>query len=125
MTVDDIVISGHNFESSDALNEIIHKKFKRLLNHYGHFITDIEVILKIDNEHRNIAESNVHVPEKQINASASTDDMYKSVDEMIHKLEVQLEKYKEIHFGHKKEQRIEQQIKNAEDAAERAALAEE
>lgn len=111
MTVDDIVISGDNFETSDAMKNIIRKKYSRLLNHYGHFITDIEIILKIANDHRNVAESNVNVPEKKLNASASTDDMYKSIDEMIDKLKVQLEKYKKIHFGHSREERVAEQFK--------------
>jgi ribosomal subunit interface protein len=111
MKVDDIVITGDNFESTAAMDELIHKKFDRLLNHYGHFITAIEIILKIDNDHRNISEANINVPEKKINASASTDDMYKSLDEMISKLKTQLEKYKELHFGHQKEQRAEQAYK--------------
>jgi ribosomal subunit interface protein len=111
MTIDDIVITGDNFETTAAMEELIHKKFNRLLNHYGHFMTDMEIILKIDNDHRNISEVNVNVPEKKLNASASTDDMYKSLDEMIHKLKTQLEKYKELHFGHQKEQRAEQAYK--------------
>lgn len=103
MTIDDIIISGQHFETTDALKDLIHKKFDRLLKHYGNFITDIEIILKCTNEHQQIAEVNVHVPEKQINASASTDDMYKSVDEMILKVKVQLEKYKATHNGHGKD----------------------
>jgi len=111
MTIDDLVLAGHNFEITPSLHEIVHKKFQRLLKHYGHFITDIEVLLKIDNDHRNIAETNLNVPEKQLNASAITSDMYKSIDEMIAKIKQQLEKYKEQHFGHQKEQRLDQQIK--------------
>ena len=114
MIIDDLVLAGHNFEITPSLEELTHKKFARLLKHYSHFITDIEVVLKIDNDFRNIAETNVNVPEKQLHASASTDDMYKSIDEMVHKIKQQLEKYKEQHFGHQKEQIFEQQIKNAE-----------
>lgn len=109
MTIDDIVISGDNFEVTDAMKELIHKKFSRLLNHYGHFITDIEIILKIS-DHHNIAEANMNVPEKHITAKASTEDMYKSFDEMIQKAKVQLEKYKEIHLGHKQEEKSAQQF---------------
>lgn len=100
MTIDDLVLAGDNFEITPALQELSHKKFSRLIKHYGHFITDIEVLLKIDNDHRNIAEANVNVPEKQLNASATTNDMYKSLDNMLAKLKQQLEKYKEQHFGH-------------------------
>ena len=117
MTIDDLVLTGDNFEITSSLQELAHKKFNRLIKHYGHFITDIEVLLKIDNDHRNIAEANVNVPDKQLNASASTGDMYKSLDEMIAKLKQQLEKYKEQHFGHQKEQRFEQHIKEEEQKA--------
>ena len=125
MTVDDIVISGDNFEASDAMKDLVHKKYSRVLKHYGHFITDIEVILKIANDHRNIAESNVNVPEKKINASASTEDMYKSIDEMIDKLKVQLEKYKEMHFGHGREERVAEQFKEELTDDEEQQLAQE
>lgn len=114
MTHNDIQISGHDIEVTQAIQDIIHKKFERLLNHYGHFITSAEVLLKIDNDHRNIAESNVAVPDKTINASASTDDMYKSIDEMVNKLKTQLEKYKEVHLGHQKAVRAEQQHRHEE-----------
>ena len=114
MTIDDLVLTGDNFEITPSLQELIHKKFNRLIKHYGHFITDIEVLLKIDNDHRNIVEVNVNVPEKQLNASAITSDMYKSLDEMLAKIKQQLEKYKEQHFGYQKEQRFEQHIKKEE-----------
>lgn len=119
MTVNDIRISGHDFEVTEAMKKILHKKFERLLKHYGHFITDVEVLMKIANDHRNIAETNVHVPDKTINASASTDDMYKSIDEMVNKVKVQLEKYKETHLSHKGEERMAEQL-NDEDLDEDA-----
>lgn len=102
MNIDELVIEGHNFEITPSLQEIIHKKINRLLKHYGHFITNIEILLKIDNDHRNIAEIKINLQGKQLNASASTHDMYKSIDEMIIKIKPQLEKYKELHFGHHK-----------------------
>jgi ribosome-associated inhibitor A len=124
MTIDDIVITGDNFETTDAMKELTLKKYDRLLKHYGHFITDIEIILKVT-DHRNIAESNVNVPDKQINASASSEDMYKSIDETIHKLKVQLEKYKELHFGHKQEESASQQFKEESVKIEDEELAQE
>lgn len=114
MTIDDLVLAGHNFEITPALQELVNKKFNRLINHYGHFMVDTEVLLKIDNDHRNIAEVNINVPDKQLNASATTGDMYKSLDEVLAKVKQQLEKYKELHFGHQKEQRFEQQVKTEE-----------
>lgn len=122
MIVNDIRISGHDFDVTEAMKELLQKKFDRLLKHYGHFITDVEVLMKIANDHRNIAEANVNVPDKTINASASSNDMYKSIDEMLHKLKTQLEKYKETHLGHKGEERIAEQLKD-EEAAEAAAEA--
>ena len=104
MHIDELVLAAHNFEISPSLQEIVYKKIHRLLKHYGHFITDIEILLKIDNSHSNIAEININVQKKQLNASASTNDMYKSIDDMLIKIKPQLEKYKELHFGHHREQ---------------------
>ena len=125
MTIDDLVLAGHNFEITPALQELVNKKFNRLINHYGHFMVDTEVLLKIDNDHRNIAEVNINVPDKQLNASATTGDMYKSLDEVLAKVKQQLEKYKELHFGHQKEQRFEQQVKTEEQNAEEQSLVEQ
>ena len=104
MTVNDIVISGHNYTLTAAMEELLRTKMERLLKHYGHFTTSIELLLRINNDD-NIAEANVLVRDVSINASAKSDDMYKSIDDMIHKLKVQLEKYKETHLGHQKQQR--------------------
>ncbi len=106
MNIDELVLTGHNIEITPALQEIVHKKINRLLKHYGHLITDIEIMLKIDSHHRNIAEININVQGKQLHASANHHDMYKSIDDMIIKTKSQLEKYKALHFGHQKEQRL-------------------
>ncbi len=100
MNINELVLAGHNVEITPSLQEVVYKKIARLLKHYGHFITNIEILLKIENEHLNIAEINMNVRGKHLNASAGTHDMYKSIDEMIVKVKPQLEKYKELHFGH-------------------------
>jgi putative sigma-54 modulation protein len=101
-TLADIKFTGQNIEITDALKEIATKKItKNIIKHYTKWITNgIDVIIKIDNNDAQIAEMNVHVHEKTLNATAKTDDIYKSIDEMIHKMEVQLEKFKGKNLGH-------------------------
>lgn len=102
-TANDIIFKGDNFEISEALKELTIKKInKNIIKHYAKWISGtVEVIMKMDNnEEDQIAEMNVHVHEKTLNATAKTPDIYESVDEMIRKMEAQLEKFKGKHLGH-------------------------
>ena len=101
-TPGDIKFTGQHFEISDTLKELTSKKInKNILKHYKKYCTGIiEVIMKKNTDEDQIAEMNVHVQDVVLNATASSTDMYQSVDDMIRKMEVQLEKYKGKHLGH-------------------------
>jgi putative sigma-54 modulation protein len=101
-TLDNIKFTGQNFDVTDALKEITLKKInKHIIKHYAKWISGtIDIIMKIDSSNAQVAEINLHVHEKTLNATAKTDDIYKSIDEMIHKIEIQLEKFKGKHLGH-------------------------
>lgn len=103
MIIDEIVITGDNFECTEAMNSLVQKKFERLLKHYGHYIQSANILLKLDAKQREIAEINIVVKDEHMNASANTEDMYKSIDEVMDRIKTQLERYKEIHANHHKE----------------------
>nr|WP_304986084.1 ribosome-associated translation inhibitor RaiA [Coxiella-like endosymbiont] len=46
------------------------------------------------NKIRQIADANLQLPGSKINAQAESEDMYKTVDLLIQKLQIQLAKYK-------------------------------
>lgn len=101
ISIDDVIFKGDDFEISDALKEITTKKInKNLIKHFNKWISSIDVIMKVDSNDQQIAEINVHVPKTVLNASAKTDDMYMSIDKMLHKIEAQLEEFKGRNLGH-------------------------
>ena len=82
-------------------SELLHKFIQNKLSKLEKLarVTDIEVILDVDNI-RHIAEANVFVPNKVINAKAESEDMYKSIDLLQEKLTRQMIKYKEKFSDH-------------------------
>ncbi|MGV3740198.1 MAG: ribosome hibernation-promoting factor, HPF/YfiA family [Gammaproteobacteria bacterium] len=87
-----IQISGHNIELTAALKAYIHKKAEKLAHHFSHIIS-MSVVLNVEREQQ-IAEANISANNFQGHASATSTDMYQSIDAMLHKLEKQLEKSK-------------------------------
>lgn len=89
----DIIISGVHLELTDALKSIIHEKAEKLFRHDANIIR-----LRVDLEHANekdpqesfIAKGHVEVHGPDIIASAASDDLYKSIDLLIQKLDRQI-----------------------------------
>lgn len=88
-----IQYTGHNFEVTNAIRDHVEKKIARLKTTTDK-ITNIHVIMEV-NKLRQIAEANIAVPGTTINAKAESEDMYKTIDLLVDKLNVQLTKYKE------------------------------
>lgn len=91
--------TGHDIEITPAIKNIISKKFQRIERHFNHQITSVNIILSVQ-KLINIAEVTLHVKGAEINAKAEGDDMYKSIDLMIDKLNRQLMKYKQKITAH-------------------------
>lgn len=92
--------TGHGVDVTDALKSLIEKKFERIAAHFSQPIIKAEVILSVE-KLMNKAEINIHVAGKTISAHAETEDMYKSADQMIEKLEKQAIKFKQKHNNHR------------------------
>ncbi len=86
-------IDGQGIEVTTGLRDLLEKKLHRLTAHFA-MITHTHVVFKVD-KIRQIAEATLHVPGNTVNATAESEDMYKSVDLLIEKLKIQLTKYKE------------------------------
>lgn len=93
-----IQYTTHNFEITEALRDHVEKKFTRLKSH-SHNITNIHVILDVE-KLRQIAEANISIPGSNVNAKAESEDMYKTIDLLVDKLNTQLVKLKEKHTDH-------------------------
>lgn len=86
-------ISGQHIEVTDALKTLTETKIEHMSHIYDK-ITHIHITFKVD-KHEQVAHGQVTVPGKVLAAEASSDDLYKSIDLLIAKLESQLRKYKE------------------------------
>ncbi|MFL2980198.1 MAG: ribosome hibernation-promoting factor, HPF/YfiA family [Methylophilaceae bacterium] len=93
-----LTITGRHFEISDALRKHIEIKFRKIMNHFDHVI-DARFILSVE-KLNNIVDATIHLPHLDINAKSIDDDMYKSIDLVIYKLDRQVLKYKEKYKDH-------------------------
>ncbi len=99
-----ITISGQHIEVTDALKHAVEEKFAKL-EKVLQKITQVHVVLHVSkNEHK--AEATVNHKGGQLRASAVTEDMYATIQELAEKLERQAVKFKEkLHdHGHGREE---------------------
>ncbi len=90
-----IQITGrNNMEITDALRDFTQKKLQSRLERFADKITSTQLIFSVD-KLRQVVEAKIAVPGTEIIASAESDDMYKSVDELVDKLVRQLTRHKE------------------------------
>ena len=86
-------ITGRHIEVTEALNDYIHEKLKRISRHFDQ-VLNINVILEVQKlEHK--AEASLHVSGNHIFADATSSDMYAAIDALTDKLDRQLVKHKE------------------------------
>ena len=93
-----INISGQNIEVTDALRDLTLTKFEKIQRHFDH-ITNVHINFHAKKMQHTV-EATIHVPGEEIFAKATENDMYKALDEMIHKLDRQVKKYKEKLTNH-------------------------
>ncbi len=93
-----IQISGQHLEITQTIEDHINKKFSRLRKHFENMV-DIHIVLKVE-KITHIAEATVHIRHKNIAATANSEDMYKTINLLVNKLDHQLVKHKEKITGH-------------------------
>ena len=91
-------IIGRHFDITPSLRKQIENKFVKIINHFDYeieakFILSVE---KIDH----IIDATIHLRSLDINAKSVCDDMYKSIDLVINKLDRQVIKYKDKNKDH-------------------------
>lgn len=85
-------VTGKDYALTPAIKNHINHKFSNLEKRY-HDINKIHVILR--HEHgTQVAEANLHVHHKDINAIAKDKDLYSAVDSLVSKLASQLARQK-------------------------------
>lgn len=91
-------ITGRHFEITPALKKHIEDKFIKINNHFDHVI-NAKFILSVE-KFDNIVDATIHLPHLDINAKSVDEDMYKSIDLVINRLDRQVIKYKEKNKDH-------------------------
>lgn len=94
-----IDFTGHGMDVTDSLKTFTQEKFARLERHFDK-ITSIHVTFHIEKLNQN-AEATILISKGEIHASASSNDMYTTVDELVDKLNRQLIKHKEKMSDHR------------------------
>jgi putative sigma-54 modulation protein len=93
----ELQISGQNIEVTEAIRTLTENKVAHMAHIYNK-ITHVHINFHVD-KHQQIATGQVSVPGTVLAAEADSEDLYKSIDKLIVKLETQLRKYKEKHSG--------------------------
>ena len=88
--------TARHYKPSKRLKEYAQNEVKRLEKVYDG-IVDCDIVLDYQKEIQ-IAEILINVYGSKLKVSEKTDDIYKSIDLAVQKLERQLIKYKEKHF---------------------------
>jgi putative sigma-54 modulation protein len=89
----DVIISGVHLELTDALKQIVHEKAEKLFRHEGRIIRvrfELEHATSKDPALEFIAKGHIEIQGPDIIATAISNDLYKSVDLAIQKLDRQL-----------------------------------
>lgn len=89
MNENDIIISGQNLELTDALKQSVVNKMSKLFTHDDRIIRlRIELAYKLNKSKHNefSAKGHIEIQGPDMVVSVESDDMYKSIDELIVKL---------------------------------------
>ncbi|HDP69556.1 MAG TPA: ribosome-associated translation inhibitor RaiA [Actinobacteria bacterium] len=93
----EFIVKGHNMEMTDALRKYAEDKIMKITRHFNR-IMKIEVefdVQKNPSVHNSqTVETTLFTKGPVIKASVSSEDMYASIDQVVDKLERQIEKYK-------------------------------
>jgi len=95
-----IEFTGRKIEITPALKAFSEQKLKKLSRILDGII-EAHVILAVE-KHRQSAEIIVHSPHATLTGSETTDDLYKSIGQVLAKLEKQAQKLKGRYFSGKK-----------------------
>lgn len=99
MTLEIQYTALNNMEITPALRDLTQTKLERILGHISKNIL-VQVTFNVE-KLRQIVQAHVHLHGADINAIAESDDMYKSIDELIAKIDRQVTKYRDKQTEHR------------------------
>ena len=86
----DVIITGRHIDLTDALKNIVNEKAVKLFNHDDNIIrlrVELEYNQNVTNLKEFIAKGHIEMRGPGLNVTAETEDLYKSVDLMVNKLD--------------------------------------
>jgi putative sigma-54 modulation protein len=93
-----LTISGHHLEVTPALRSYVTGKLDRITRHFDQ-VVDVKVLLTVEKlkekERRQKAECNIHVKGNDMFAESAHSDLYAAVDDLVDKLDRQVNRHKE------------------------------
>ena len=87
-------VTFRNMEGSDALKHYVTEKVSHCLRKFARQDLEVNIVLSVE-KIRQIAEVTFNHDGNMINNSEESDDMYKSIDNLVDSLTNQLRKHKE------------------------------
>lgn len=89
-------ISGHHIELTQALKEHAHSKLIKIKKHFKQ-VMNINLVLEVEKTAQNPqkAEATIHISGQDLFAKVASDDMYHSINELVKKLDAQVQKHKD------------------------------
>ena len=105
----DVIVSGIHMDLTPAIKNIVHEKVEKLFKHEENIIR-LQIELEYCTRHnsqkeRYMAKGHIEIRRKPIIVSTVTDDLYKSIDDLVQKLDRQLRRRSRMRIVRRKESR--------------------
>jgi putative sigma-54 modulation protein len=105
----DVIVSGIHMDLTPAIKNIVHEKVEKLFKHEENIIR-LQIELEYCTRHnsrkdRYMAKGHIEIRRKPIIVSTVTDDLYKSIDDLVQKLDRQLRRRSRMRTVRRKESR--------------------
>ena len=91
----EVVVSGIHLELTPSLKHYVQEKMQRLFRHQTHIVrirVELECDRKHDVAHKFVAKAHVEIRGPNINCSAESEEMHKSIDLLVDKVDHVLHK---------------------------------
>ncbi len=98
----EIIVTGIHLELTPSLKSFVQEKMERLFRHEAHIVrirVELECDRQHDHAHKFVAKAHLQVRGPDINCTAESEEMHKSVDLLVDKIDHVLHKRHGQHKG--------------------------
>jgi len=102
----DVILSARNFDLTDALKTLVHEKTEKLYQHESHIIrirVELEATGPKGDATGYLAKGLIEIKGPTLVSQAESEDLYKSVDLLVQKLDRLLRRRSRLHRTKRKE----------------------